>query len=34
LHVLNLITPVRVGAEGEERLDASMHGESEYALGV
>jgi Amt family ammonium transporter len=34
LHVLNLITPVRVGAEAEEGLDASMHGESAYALGV
>jgi ammonia channel protein AmtB len=34
LHVLDLITPVRVGAEAEEGLDASMHGESAYALGV
>jgi Amt family ammonium transporter len=34
LHVLNLITPVRVGAEAEEGLDASMHGESAYVLGV
>jgi Amt family ammonium transporter len=34
LHVIDLITPVRVGAEVEEGLDASMHGESAYALGV
>jgi Amt family ammonium transporter len=34
LHVLDLVTPVRVGAEAEEGLDASMHGESAYALGV
>jgi Amt family ammonium transporter len=34
LHVLDLITPVRVGAEAEEGLDAAMHGESAYALGV
>jgi uncharacterized protein YbjT (DUF2867 family) len=29
-----IVTPVRVGAEAEEGLDASMHGESAYALGV
>jgi len=34
LHVLDLVTPVRVGTEAEEGLDASMHGESAYALGV
>src|SRR5712671_2418503 len=34
LKVIDLITPVRVGAESEEGLDASMHGESAYALGV
>jgi len=34
LHALNLVTPVRVGTEAEEGLDASMHGESAYALGV
>ena len=34
LRVIDLITPVRVGAEAEEGLDASMHGESAYALGV
>ena len=34
LKVIDLITPVRVGAEAEEGLDASMHGESAYALGV
>ena len=34
LKVIDLITPVRVGSEAEEGLDASMHGESAYALGV
>ncbi len=34
LRVIDLVTPVRVGAEAEEGLDASMHGESAYALGV
>jgi ammonium transporter, Amt family len=34
LKVIDLITPVRVGAEAEEGLDAAMHGESAYALGV
>src|SRR5881409_29400 len=34
LKVIDRITPVRVGAEAEEELDASMHGESAYALGV
>jgi ammonia channel protein AmtB len=34
LRVIDVITPVRVGAEAEEGLDASMHGESAYALGV
>jgi len=34
LHVINRVTPVRVGAEAEEGLDASMHGESAYVLGV
>jgi Amt family ammonium transporter len=34
LRVIDFITPVRVGAEAEEGLDASMHGESAYALGV
>jgi ammonium transporter, Amt family len=34
LKVLDLITPVRVGAEAEEGLDAAMHGEEAYALGV
>ena len=29
-----LVGAVRVGAETEEGLDASMHGESAYALGV
>jgi hypothetical protein len=33
LNVIDLITPVRVGAEVEEGLDAAMHGESAYALG-
>jgi ammonium transporter, Amt family len=34
LRVIDFITPVRVGAAAEEGLDASMHGESAYALGV
>jgi ammonium transporter, Amt family len=34
LKVIDLITPVRVGAEAEEGLDAAMHGEEAYALGV
>src|SRR5947209_5335110 len=34
LKVIDLITPVRVGAEAEEGLDAAMHGESAYVLGV
>ncbi len=34
LKVLDLVTPVRVGAEAEEGLDAAMHGEEAYALGV
>jgi Amt family ammonium transporter len=34
LRVIDMITPVRVGAEAEEGLDAAMHGESAYALGV
>jgi Amt family ammonium transporter len=34
LRVIDLVTPVRVGSEVEEGLDASMHGESAYALGV
>ena len=34
LKVIDLITPVRVGAEAEEGLDAAMHGESAYELGV
>jgi Amt family ammonium transporter len=34
LRVIDFVTPVRVGAEAEEGLDASMHGESAYALGV
>jgi Amt family ammonium transporter len=34
LKVIDRITPVRVGAEAEEGLDAAMHGESAYALGV
>src|SRR5712692_3191129 len=34
LKVIDLITPVRVGAEAEEGLDAAMHGEDAYALGV
>jgi len=34
LRVIDLVTPVRVGAEAEEGLDASMHGENAYALGV
>src|SRR5438270_115094 len=34
LKVIDMITPVRVGAEAEEGLDAAMHGESAYALGV
>jgi Amt family ammonium transporter len=34
LKVIDQITPVRVGAEAEEGLDAAMHGESAYALGV
>jgi Amt family ammonium transporter len=34
LRVIDLVTPVRVGAEAEEGLDASMHGENAYVLGV
>jgi ammonium transporter, Amt family len=34
LRVIDLVTPVRVGAEAEEGLDSAMHGESAYALGV
>ena len=34
LRVIDLVTPVRVGTEAEEGLDASMHGENAYALGV
>jgi Amt family ammonium transporter len=34
LRVIDLVTPVRVGAESEEGLDASMHGENAYVLGV
>src|SRR5437868_4268496 len=34
LRVIDLITPVRVGSEAEEGLDAAMHGESAYVLGV
>jgi Amt family ammonium transporter len=34
LKLIDLITPVRVGEEAEEGLDAAMHGESAYALGV
>jgi ammonium transporter, Amt family len=34
LRVIDLVTPVRVGAEAEEGLDASMHGEVAYELGV
>jgi ammonium transporter, Amt family len=34
LKVIDKITPVRVGAEAEEGLDAAMHGETAYALGV
>ena len=34
LRVIDMVTPVRVGAEAEEGLDAAMHGESAYALGV
>ena len=34
LKMLDLVTPVRVGAEAEEGLDAAMHGEEAYALGV
>src|SRR5438270_434366 len=34
LKVIDRVTPVRVGAEAEEGLDAAMHGESAYALGV
>ena len=34
LHVIDRITPVRVIAENEEGLDASMHGESAYELGA
>jgi Amt family ammonium transporter len=34
LRVIDLVTPVRVGAEAEEGLDNAMHGESAYALGV
>jgi ammonia channel protein AmtB len=29
-----LITTVRVGSEAEEGLDAAMHGETAYELGV
>ncbi len=34
LKVIDLITPVRVGVEAEEGLDAAMHGEEALALGV
>ena len=34
LKIIYLITPVRVGVEAEEGLDAAMHGESAYELGV
>ena len=34
LKLIDLITPVRVGAQAEEGLDAAMHGESAYELGV
>jgi Amt family ammonium transporter len=34
LKVIDYVTPVRVGEDAEEGLDASMHGESAYALGV
>lgn len=34
LKAIDRITLVRVGAEAEEGLDAAMHGESAYALGV
>ncbi len=34
LKLIDLITPVRVGAQVEEGLDAAMHGESAYELGV
>jgi ammonium transporter, Amt family len=34
LRAIDLVTPVRVGAEAEKGLDASMHGENAYALGV
>ena len=34
LKVIDLITPVRVGSEAEEGLDAAMHGESAYVLEV
>src|SRR6266704_803147 len=34
LKLIDVITPVRVGTEAEEGLDAAMHGESAYALGV
>ena len=34
LNVIDRITPVRVGVEPEEGLDAAMHGEPAYALGI
>jgi len=34
LRAINLFTPVRVGEEAEAGLDAAMHGESAYELGV
>jgi Amt family ammonium transporter len=34
LKLIDVITPVRVGAQAEEGLDAAMHGESAYELGV
>ena len=34
LRVIDFITPVRVVGDAEKGLDASMHGESAYALGV
>src|SRR5207302_2030066 len=34
LKVIDLITPVRVGAVAEEGLDEAMHGESAYAPGI
>ena len=35
LHLINLITPVRVGHQGEERgLDIELHGEEAYPLSI